>query len=398
MTNSHDQPSARQSLLQADQVIAASAGHMVHDVFTAFLPPLLPLIIAKFSLSMFEAGILSLFSVLAFYFNPLLGVLVDRVNLRLLFVAAPGLVAVCMSLLGAAPSYVMVCLLLFITGIGSAVYHTMGPVFITRASGKLVGRGMSFFMVGGETARTLGPLAAVGAVTWLGFEGMWPVMVAGLACSVYLWFVFRRASTRGATGRDPESLLMVWRALKGLMLPLLGLVFCRSFVLWTLMTYLPVYLVGRGHSVTFGGTGLAVMELGGVGGAFLGGWLSDRWGRRPVLVVVMIVAPVAMLLFNYCSGWLIWPLLALLGLSVFASNPVILALVQDHSAGRRGAANGLYMGVAFATSSGVLVLVGWLVDLFGFQTAFAIAACMGLLSIPFALRLPLAKPAGDTPA
>lgn len=378
--------------LRANQVVAASAGHMVHDIFTAFLPPLLPLIIAEFSLSMFQAGVLNVFAVLAFYFNPLLGMLVDRVNLRLLFVAAPGLVAVCMSLIGAAPSYWAVCLLLLFTGIGSAAYHTIGPVFITRAAGSQLGRGMSFFMVGGESARTIGPLAAVGALTWLGFGHMWPLMTVGLACSLYLWLVFRRASTVGATGRDPESLVKVWRALKGLLLPLLGLVACRSFVLWTLMIYLPVYLVGRGYSVALGGTGLAVLELAGVGGAFLGGWLSDRVGRRPVLVAVMLVAPLAMLAFNYSSGWLLWPLLAVLGLSVFASNPVILALVQDHSAGRRGAANGLYMGMAFATSSGVLVLVGWLVDMLGFQTAFAIAACVGLIGTPFALRLPLSAP------
>ncbi|MCB2228761.1 MAG: MFS transporter [Desulfarculaceae bacterium] len=384
------QPAA-QDFRRANQVIAASTGHMVHDIFTAFLPPLLPLIIAEFSLSMFEAGVLSVFAVLAFYFNPLLGMLVDRVNLRLLFVAAPGLVAVCMSLIGAAPSYGAVCLLLLLSGIGSASYHTIGPVFITRASGEKLGRGMSFFMVGGELARTLGPLAAVGAVSWLGFRGMWPVMVVGLACSVYLWLVFRNASTVGSTGRDPESLIKVWHALKGLMLPLIGLVACRSFVLWSLMIYLPVYLVGRGYSVALGGTGLAVMELAGIAGAFLGGWLSDRVGRRPVLVTVMIAAPLAMLAFNYSGGWLLWPVLAVLGLCVFASNPVILALVQDHSAGRRGAANGLYMGIAFATSSLVLVLVGWLVDLLGFQTAFAIAALLGLLGTPFALRLPLER-------
>ncbi|MCB2190652.1 MAG: hypothetical protein KQI62_03755 [Deltaproteobacteria bacterium] len=57
----------------------------------------------------------------------------------------------------------------------------------------------------------------------------------GLACSLYLWLVFRRASTVGAIGRDPESLIKVWRVLKGLLLPLLGLVACHSFVLWTLM-------------------------------------------------------------------------------------------------------------------------------------------------------------------
>lgn len=382
---------------ESKQVVAASAGHMVHDIYTAFLPPLLPLIIAKFSLSMLEAGVLSVFAVMAFLFNPVLGILVDRFNLRYVFAAAPALVGVCMSLLGAAPSYTVMCVLLLFTGVGSAVYHTVGPVIISRSSGRQVGKGMSFFMVGGELARTLGPLAAVGAVAWLGFGGMYPLMIVGLACTVYLLLVFRHTSTAASDAGDraPESLRKVWRALKGLMLPLVGLVFTRSFVLWTLMVYTPVYLVGRGHSVAFGGAGLAVLELAGVGGAFLGGYFSDRIGRRKVLLAVMVISPLTMFAFNYSSGWLLFPMLALLGTSVFASNPVILALVQDHSAGRRGAANGLYMGIAFATSSIVLVLVGWLVDLVGFQTAFSISAGMGLLSVPFVLRLPVAGPGTD---
>jgi FSR family fosmidomycin resistance protein-like MFS transporter len=380
------------------RVVAASVGHFVHDVFTAFLPPLMPLLIAKFSLNMVQAGLLSVFLSLVFFLNPLLGILADRRDLRYAFIAAPALVGVCMGLMGAMPSYYLVCALLLVAGAGSAVYHTLGPVVITRASGRLVGRGMSYFFTGGELARTLGPLAAVGAVAWLGFEHLWPMLLLGLATSAYLLLVFKDTNTAlgAGSGRDPESLRVVWRALKAVMLPLVGLVFTRSFVLWTLMIYTPTYLVSRGHSVSFGGTGLAVMEMAGVAGAFLGGLASDRWGRRPVLLALLLVSPLLMLAFNYSSGWLLWPVLVVLGLSVFSSSPVLLAMVQDHAAGRRGAANGLYMGMGFAVSSLVLVLVGWLVDLVGFRAAFNISAVMGLLSVPFALRLPAQAPAAPT--
>lgn len=379
------------------RVVAASVGHFVHDLFTAFLPPLLPLLIAKFGLNMVQAGLLSVFMSLVFFLNPLLGVMADRRDLRYAFIAAPALVGVCLSLMSAMPSYYLVCALLLVAGAGSAVYHTLGPVVITRAAGRQVGRGMSYFFTGGEAARSLGPLAAVGAVAWLGFEHIWPLLLAGLATSVYLLAVFKDTNTALGTGsgRDPESLRMVWRALKKVMLPLVGLVFLRSFVLWTLMIYTPTYLVSRGHSVSFGGTGLAVLEMGGVAGAFLGGLASDRWGRQPVLLTLLVASPVMMFALNYSVGWLLWPALAVLGLTVFAGGPVLVAMVQDHAAGRRGAANGLYMGMGFAISSLVLVMVGWMVDLVGFKAAFNISAVLGLMSVPFALRLPAKAP--ETP-
>ena len=46
---------------QTGSVLAITAGHAVHDTYTAFLPPLLPKFIEIFSLSKTEAGLLSVF-------------------------------------------------------------------------------------------------------------------------------------------------------------------------------------------------------------------------------------------------------------------------------------------------------------------------------------------------
>ena len=84
-----------------------------------------------------------------------------------------------MSLIGIAPSYGVLLLLLFITGISVSIFHVPSPVMISHLSAAKKGRGMSFFMTGGELARTIGPLIAVAGVSLLGLEGFYPVMIFG---------------------------------------------------------------------------------------------------------------------------------------------------------------------------------------------------------------------------
>ena len=105
-----------------------AAGHAVHDTYTAFLAPLLPLFIDNFGLSTTAAGLLSVFSQGPSLLQPLIGHLADRLSLRMVVILAPAVSAVMMSLLGVAPSYAVMALLLLATGLSSAGLHSVGPV------------------------------------------------------------------------------------------------------------------------------------------------------------------------------------------------------------------------------------------------------------------------------
>jgi MFS transporter, FSR family, fosmidomycin resistance protein len=155
---------------QTGGVLLVSLCHFVHDVYSSFLSPLLPLLIEKLSLSLTQAGLLSTVMQLPALLNPFIGVWADRISVRWFIILAPSLTAVPMSLIGLAPSYAALLILLFITGISVSLFHVPSPVMIANLSGDYKGRGMAFFMTGGELARTIGPLAAVGGVSLLGLE------------------------------------------------------------------------------------------------------------------------------------------------------------------------------------------------------------------------------------
>ncbi|GBC59846.1 MFS transporter [Desulfonema ishimotonii] len=380
---------------QTDKILTISAGHFVHDIFSGFLPVFLPLLIEKFELSMFLAGTFTVFFRLPSLFNPLLGILSDRVDLRYAAICAPGFTAVLMSILGIAPSYALVCVFLVAAGFSAAVFHVLGPVMIARASDSGFGRGMSFWMTSGELARTVGPLFAVWAISQLTFEGCYPVMALGIFASLFLFMILRKS--RLALGRPQEGgLRAAWASLRGVMIPLTGVVISRSFMVASLAAFLPTYMVSSGKSLWIGGTAMAVMECAGTVGSFTGGTLSDRIGRRTILMSAIPASSLLMLGMLYGGNEFVFPALILLGFTLFSVSPVNMAIVQEHAAHCRGTANGLYMGINFLTTAAVTVLVGQLADMTNLKTAFTACAVLGLAGIPAIFFLPEPRKKGTT--
>jgi FSR family fosmidomycin resistance protein-like MFS transporter len=107
-----------------------------------------------------------------------------------------------------------------------------------------------------------------------------------------------------------------------------------------------------------------------------------------VMIVMSLAAPLAVLLFLNVRGWLQFPALLLVGLTMLSTTPVIMALVQEQARGSRALANGIYMALNFALTSLSTLLVGILGDRFGLHTAFMISAGVMLAGMPFVLKLP----------
>jgi FSR family fosmidomycin resistance protein-like MFS transporter len=378
---------------QTAQVLTIAAGHFVHDVFTGFLAPWLPLLIQKLDLSLTLAGSLVVFLRMPALLTPVIGTIADRFDMRYAVIAAPGATAVCMSLIGLAPSYGVVCLLLLAAGLSAAMFHVPGPVMIAEVSRWQVGKGMGLFMAGGELARAVGPLVAVGAVSLWGFQGSYPVMIVGLAASGLLYIRLRNATLHRDT-KTRASVVNTWQAMRHVWKPLIGLVVARALMIASLSVFLPTYMVGQGRSLWFGGTALATVEFAGVVGTLVSGTLSDRFGRRRVILGAMTASPALMLIFLTPLGHTALPLLVLLGVSVFASAPIMLAIVQDHAHGMRATANGVYMGINFLALSCATILVGWMGDLLGLRAAFVWSAILALLGLPSIYFLP--RRAGTT--
>jgi FSR family fosmidomycin resistance protein-like MFS transporter len=373
---------------QTGKILALSIGHFIHDVYSSFLSPLLPLLIDKLSLSLTQAGFLSTIMQLPALLNPYIGVLADRISVRYFVVLAPAMTAVPMSLIGIAPGYGVLLLLLFITGISVSIFHVPSPVMISNLSAARKGRGMSFFMTGGELARTIGPLVAVAGVSLLGLEGFYPVMVFGLISSGWLYLKLRDVPVNDVHTKRNVSALQTWRKLRYLLWPLSAILVSRGFMHASLTAFLPTYVNQQTGNLWLAGMALTLFEVAGVAGVLTAGSMSDLFGRRKTLLVSLVGAPLCLFVFTLTGGWSRIAALLVTGFTLLSTTPVMLALVQEHARHAPAAANGLFMMISFIARSAVVVVVGFIADRIGLQATYLISAAMGLIGIPFIFRLP----------
>ena len=373
---------------QSGKVTVLAISHGIQDTYQSFLPAMLPLLIEKFSLIKTEAGLLSVFVSAPSLLQPFIGYLADHKGARYFVILTPAVTAIMMSLLGVAPTYGIAILLLLISGLSSASIHSTGPVLAGRLSGSRLGMGMSYWMAAGEIGRVIGPLVIVTFIRYFSLDKTPWLAFGGILITLFLYTQLREidGQTVQATGLPP------WReSLKGMgkgLAPIFAILLTRAFAYVSVSTYLPTYLTEKGSNIVMAGVSLSIMEAAGVFGAFFGGSISDRLGRRTVLLSMTVIAAAALFAFTSLNGWMVFPLLLILGFSLLSTTPILMAAVQESFPESRALANGVYMAVNFVSSSLVAVLVGAIGDLASLHTAYLISAGLALLGLPFIQRLP----------
>ncbi|MCD6111920.1 MAG: MFS transporter [Bacteroidales bacterium] len=374
---------------QSVNVIIVSISHFVHDIFSSFLAPLLPLLIEKLSINYSLASFLTVIQRLPSLLNPFIGILSDRIRLRYLVIISPAITTVVMSLLGLAPNYTVLAILLFVMGISSSLFHVPAPVMIKKISGDRIGKGMSFYMLGGELARTTGPMIIVGAVSLWGLEGTYRLMPFGIFASLILYYKLKKINISDEISKKNQAFnsKKVLKKYLPLFIVLSGFLFFRAFMRSALTVFLPTYFKDvQGQNYVYGGLVFAAYQLAGVIGAYFSGPISDKIGRKKTLLIISCVSPVLMVSFCFFKSFTI-PILMLLGIFTIAQTPILLAIVNNINTKWPSFINSIYMTINFLISALGALIVGVSGDYFGLKNTFYFTAAVSIISIPFAIKL-----------
>jgi MFS transporter, FSR family, fosmidomycin resistance protein len=328
-----------------------------------------------------------------------MGYLSDRYGRRLFVVGGPLLSAVFLSLIGVAPSFLVLVLFLALGGLGSAMFHPPGASMAARvAAGRGSGMRASFFSFGGALGYAAGPLTAVAIVGAVGLEGLWLAMLPMLAVAAVLWRLLPPDAPPAHRSPPPDA-RAVLRALRGPLGVVFGISAVAAFVQRVYLTMQPIAVAAAGGTEAAGAVALSVYLAGQALGSLSGGTLADRLDRRTLLCTAAALSfPAHALALWLPAGSA--PMLAAAAVAGFlnmALLPPVVVMAQEIMPGGASVSAGVVMGLAWATGSVVVLGTGILGDVLGARDAALWSMPLSLVGAALALH-PALRPHRRAPA
>ncbi|MDV8000573.1 MFS transporter [Rhodococcus sp. IEGM 1408] len=375
--------------LPADVWVLVAAAFAV-AIGYGIVAPVLPQFARSFDVSVTAASVVvSVFAFFRLVFAPAGGFLVDRLGERWVYMT--GLLIVVASTLatGLAQGYWQLLVFRGLGGLGSTMFTISAMALLTRLSppgarGRIAGLYATAFLLGNIGGPVLGGLLA-------GFGMRIPFFVyAGtLLVATGVVAVFLRGGRRpsGDDGTPVQEPLLVGEALRD---SVYRAALVSSFVNgWSSfgvrVAIVPLFAAANfdaGAGVA--GTALASFAVGTAAVISVAGWLSDRYGRRPLVIGGLLVSGVTTLVLGWCDTV---PLLVaasvVAGMGAGVLNPAQQAAVADVIGADRAGGKVLATFQMASDSGAILgpVMVGLVVDRFGYTPGFVLSGTLLLAGV-----------------
>lgn len=395
--------------LLLDAIFSSVAfGHLMVDVINGQRPILLAYLSGKLGLTNAALGLISTIYVMsASLLQPLFGFISDRLGAR--WVIAGGLLwmAAFYSLALVAPGN-LALVLLVLASIGSGAYHPAATMQATmRGRSEFIGREASaaaYFFVFGQLGYLFGPILAGPLLDHYGRSGLW--IFALLAAVVGVTLVrhlrdnenFNKAHAHSLPATQGSLTLLSTttndfansrrRYLLRLLLPLVTVAALQSWLQQNMVTFIPKYLSDLGQSASHYGLVAAMFMGGSALGNIFGGHLADRFGKRSVIFLSLLISvvPLYLIPFSGLSVWL-YVFIPLAGLFTGSVYSILVVLAQRIIPGGMALASGLILGFMFSSGAIGTYLSGYIADLWGLTLVFKLNALIALAAAIWASRL-----------
>lgn len=377
-------------------LFAISSVHLLNDAMQSVVSALFPIFEDSLGLKFGQIGWIAFtLNMTSSVLQPAVGLLSDKKPAPWMLPVGMACSLVGMVGLAYAPSFWMLLLAVVFVGFGSAVFHPEGSRVVFFAAGERRGLAQSIYQVGGNFGQALAPLMTIYIFVPLGQRGAVLGTFLAIAAIIVLlrvvpWYAAQLAQNgvpvkKKAAGAAPAVSPYTNKVIAFALTLLLILVFARSWYAAGIGSFYNFYMQENyGLSIKAAQVPLFIFMAAGVLGTFFGGILSDRFGRkRMMLFSIAGSAPFALLLPHVSLGW-VYPVIFMLGFILQSGFSVSVVYAQELLPGKVGMASGLITGLAFGMGGLGSIALGTAADHYGIldtMVACSFLPLIGLLSI-----------------
>jgi MFS family permease len=380
-------------------------GHSLTHWYPSTFYLLLPIIARELGLTYSQIGLIMTCQFLAGAIaNVPGGIIVDTVGrkgilmaLSLFWVGFPYL------LMSFSHGYLMLLACVALVGFGNSLWHPSAIPTLARRFPERKGLVLSLHGMGGNVGDALAPLAVGSLLAFLTWREVVVInVIPGLVMSLLL-LVFlgtlrigSKAKEKAADEGRVQSLGDYFRGVPALfknraLVILTASSAFRSMTQNALLTFLPVYLAYEmGFNPFWVGAGMFALQAAGFAATPIAGHLSDRMGRRGIMMASMAMSAVV-LVFMALAGksHAFIAFVAVLGFFLYAVRPVLQAwLLETTPKNMGGTSIGILFGAQALGSSVAPVLGGVIADRYGLTATFLFLAATIVIANLFIVAMP----------
>lgn len=369
-------------------LVSLSFCHLLNDLIQSLIPALYPLLKQEFSLDFTQIGIITLaFQITASMLQPTVGLVTDRKPQPYSLAAGMGSTLTGLLLLSVAHNYTTVLIAAALVGTGSAIFHPEASRLARMASGGRYGAAQALFQVGGNLGQAVGPLLAAfvvlprgqGAIAWVSLAAL--VAMAVLA-RLGKWYG-ERTRPAHAKAHAPSTQTPLPRARTlFLVFVLMTLLFSKNVYSASLTSFFTFYLMERFKlPVEAAQIQLFIFMASIAVGTLVGGQLTDRIGRRPMIWISILGTLPFTLLLPYASLFWTSVLTIMIGLLMASAFPAILVYAHELMPGRVGLVSGMFFGFSFGLGGLGAAFMGRLADAYGIPFVYQLCALLPAIGV-----------------
>jgi len=370
-------------------LIGISVSHFLNDTMQSLIASVYPLLKDAYALNFAQIGMITLaFQFTASLLQPVVGHVTDRKAQPFSLAVGMGSTFVGLLLLSVASSYPAILIAAALVGLGSAVFHPESARIARLASGGRYGFAQSVFQLGGSFGTSMGPVLAALIVVPFGQPSIaWFSTIAFLAILILwrigLWYKPQIASRKtAAVVADPDA--PGSNRVAFALAVLVALLFSKQLYVSSLSSYYIFYLIDKFHvSTQTAQLYLFIFLAANAIGAFLGGPLGDRFGRKIVLWISVLGALPFTLALPYVGLNVGAVLTICIGLVLSSTTSSIIVFAQELVPHRFGMISGMFFGVAFGIGGLGAAALGKLADYTSIGFVYQVCAflpAIGLLA------------------
>jgi MFS family permease len=303
-------------------------------------------------------------------------------------------------LMGFSHGYLMLLACVALVGFGNSLWHPTAIPTLARTYPERKGLVLSIHGMGGNVGDALAPLAVGSLLAWFTWRevvvmNVVPGLVMALALFALMGTLRLGGRAKAADGRV-QALGDYLRGVPALfrnrsLVMLTTSSAFRSMTQNALLTFLPVYLAYEmGYSPFWVGAGMFALQAAGFAATPIAGHLSDRLGRRGVMMTSMLMTAVVLLLMAVAGRSHAFVMfIAVLGFFLYAIRPVMQAwLLETTPKNMGGTSIGILFGAQALGASIAPLVAGLIADRYGLPATFwflagtIVAANLFILGMP----------------